>query len=488
MVRQDPIYVYVAKQDPPILAGVLDYDEAARTSTFRYVRSYLDNDTLPPIAPGPQFAKSAALIRTTDIHEGLPGVVRDALPDYWGRLVYASAIEKPVGEISSRDMLLADLGERPGFLLFGARPEWNDIREQFSVPTAPDLGMILDAAEIISRDGHIPPELRPVGRLLLQGSSMGGARPKTTLLHDGALWIAKFPAQSDMVDVPAVEQATAILARSAGIHNPETRLITLPDGRHVFLSKRFDRSLGPSGRFQRFGFVSALTLLDLDESENALGSYPSIARLLRQNGHVQAGTELFRRMVFNLLIRNTDDHLRNHAIILGTQGWRLSPAYDINPGIAREGIGTSFDLSIGLGRGGRSATLENARSDLSSFGVSDAEATHIIESCLDAISGWRRVFSDVGMPDRSVEAFHFTFASGNSSSERRSNPQNDITHVDYQGKMEGAKAIPGSMEDLIDRLKEFVAPRKEARPDTTRDVPVPGGEPPPSNNKRGGPK
>ncbi len=184
--------------------------------------------------------------------------------------------------------------------------------------------------------------------------------------------------------------------------------------------------MGPSGRFQRFGFVSALTLLDLDESENALGSYPSIARLLRQNGHVQVGTELFRRMVFNLLIRNTDDHLRNHAIIPGTQGWRLSPAYDINPGIAREGIGTSFDLSIGLGRGGRSATLENARSDLLSFGVSDAEATHIIESCLDAISGWRRIFSDVGMPDRSVEAFHFTFAYGNSTSERRLNPQNQV--------------------------------------------------------------
>lgn len=233
------------------------------------------------------------------------------MPDYWGRLVYAGRHGLPVEKVSNTDILLADVAERAGFLDFSVTPEWSDHRASIvDIPILEVLDMLVKTSDALMNHGSVGPEARWALQLLAQGTSMGGARPKSVVRMNGALWLAKFPAKDDHFDVSAVEHATHRMAASAGITVPDTHLLDLPDGRHVFLSKRFDRANG-----QRIPLVSALTSSGLDESENAKGSYKSIANILRQQDDESGAREVFSRMVFNAFIRNTDDHLRNHAFL-----------------------------------------------------------------------------------------------------------------------------------------------------------------------------
>jgi serine/threonine-protein kinase HipA len=207
--------------------------------------------------------------------------------------------------------------------------------------------------------------------------------------------------------------ALSDLARHVGIETPNTQLIPLPDGRGVFLSERFDREPvpGKSGSFFRKGFMSALTLLGLDEMENPLGSYPAMADAARKAG-IACGSDLFRRMVFNIAVRNTDDHLRNHGFIRERKEWRLSPAYDLMPAPAVPGISTFFDLSIGVGKMGRTATRENALSEAARFGHSRREAEEIFVTVAEGVKEWRAFFSKHGVSTTDIEKFSGSFSGG----------------------------------------------------------------------------
>ena len=393
----------------PVIAGILEYDETNRFGMFRYAKSYLARGDAIPLSMHPAFALTSTAVTET-ANDGLPGPIRDAMPDYWGRLVFAGRNGLPVEKVSNADILLADVAERVGFLDFSSTPEWSKrTSSSADIPMLEDLEKLVQTADALANHQLVENKATWALQLLAQGTSMGGARPKSVIQMNGALWMAKFPAKDDHFDVSAVEHATHRMAAHAGITVPDAHLLGLPDGRHVFLSKRFDRANN-----QRIPMVSALTSLGLDESENAKGSYMSVANILRQQGDEPGAKELFRRMVFNAFIRNTDDHLRNHAFLYSRQNrlWEISPAYDVNPSISRSGVGEEFDLSINVGVHGRAATLENLLSAASDFGMEARDAECVVRKIADVITNWVDYFKESDVDKRTMSLFADTFDSG----------------------------------------------------------------------------
>jgi serine/threonine-protein kinase HipA len=271
-----------------------------------------------------------------------------------------------------------------------------------ALPTLMDLDHLLEAAQRIEAGLPVPAHLQ----LLFAGApSVGGARPKAVLLCDGRQWIAKFPASGDRVDVSAIEHATLQLAQQAGLDVPPSRLVDLADGRRVLLIERFDRGTEADG-FPRRHMVSALTALGRHEMDSPDTAYADIARAIEQlgvAGQVQRDREeLFGRMVFNVLVSNDDDHLRNHAFLHDSAGggWRLSPLYDVVP---RASSSRDRFLHLAVGKQGRLATLDNALSDCTQFGLDTTRAAGIIERIAQAVRPWREAFETSHVPAEQIE-------------------------------------------------------------------------------------
>ncbi|MDA8150061.1 MAG: HipA domain-containing protein [Nitrospiraceae bacterium] len=403
------IYVFHALpgKETPVLAGMFEYNPSKSSGKFRYVRSYLEREEALPLSPVDVSTLKADIAHSGPNHEGIFGIFRDALPDFWGRMVYASTNALPFADVTNIVLMRKPDPFRPGALDFSTEstlPEAPAILEAFRMEE------IVQAAQEImdGNEGNIDPAKR---RLLLQGTSMGGARPKATVFYHGKLCLAKFPAKDDRYDHARIEMALSDMARSVGIDTPNTQVITLPDGRGVFLSERFDRDPVPGkpGSFFRKGFMSALTLLGLDEMDNPRGSYPAIVDAARKVG-IDCGAELFRRMVFNIAVRNTDDHLRNHGFIREGDRWKLSPAYDVMPAPASPGVSTFFDLSIGVGKMGRRATRDNALSASARFGLSRTDAEEIFMTVSEGVKNWRAFYEKHGVSAVDTEKFSGSFS------------------------------------------------------------------------------
>jgi serine/threonine-protein kinase HipA len=214
---------------------------------------------------------------------------------------------------------------------------------------------------------------------------MGGARAKAVVEDDEGLWIAKFPMRDDRWNNAAVERGMLELARECGIETPESRIEKL-GGESVLLVKRFDRSRMDGG-YLRHRMVSALTVLGADEVERGRWSYVELAdELGRWSERVaEDRRQLFRRMVFNALISNTDDHPRNHAMIAQKDGWRLSPAYDLTPEPSRAGS-VERELAMTVGEGGRRANRKNLMSAAERFALSQEEAAQIVDEMLAVVA------------------------------------------------------------------------------------------------------
>lgn len=266
-------------------------------------------------------------------------------------------------------------------------------------PSVLDLHYLLDAAARIEEGEPVPAQLEV---FFAGGPSVGGARPKAVVTVDGSEWIAKFPARNDPINVPLIEYATLELAREAGLEVPRTRMEDLADGRQVMLIERFDRELLPQGIGRRH-MVSALTLLALHEQDAPNSSYAAIADALGVHGvrgQITADrAELFARMVFNILVSNDDDHLRNHAFLYSSDsgGWQLSPLYDVvpKPQVAQERM-----LHLAVGPQGRAARLDNAMAGAGRFGLLPPDAASIIDRVVSAVRTWRETFDGLGVPAR----------------------------------------------------------------------------------------
>lgn len=327
------------------------------------------------------------------------GVFRDAAPDHWGRRVIENKLGR-LGPLPESTYLKHAGNNRTGALDFRDKPN-TPPRESQHVGLI-DLEYLLEASDRVQTGERLPGKL---ALLFDAGPSMGGARPKAVIVADGKEWLAKFGSTDDRFDVPCVEYATMQMARAAGLSVPALRLERV-NHRHVMLIERFDREYGATGVTTRRHFVSALTLMAKHESESSTASYQDIALAITRHGaHStirQDLAEIFKRMVFNILINNNDDHLRNHGFLWDSaaMGWRLSPLYDVVPAPV---IAQTRYLHLGVGQAGRLATLENAISQYGIFGLSRAEAENIINHIAMVIREWRVYFEDSGVKPQDIE-------------------------------------------------------------------------------------
>ena len=230
---------------------------------------------------------------------------------------------------------------------------------------------------------------------------------QATTEYDGKQWIAKFGRADDRFPVCRAEYVTMLLAAQVGINVPTVRIDKIL-GQDIYLIERFDRI--PDGKeYKRLPFISGLTIIGAHESESPLQSYRRLAEQLRLFGSnpLKDAQELWRRMVFNILCNNNDDHLRNHGFLWDGKGWRLSPGYDIVP---FPQAGLQRDLAIGVGRNGREATLHNALSDVGSFGLSRNEAVTIARDMQKTVkSGWQKLFKGNGFSLAEIERLRSCF-------------------------------------------------------------------------------
>lgn len=242
--------------------------------------------------------------------------------------------------------------------------------------------------------------------LVAPGASLGGARPKANFTEtDGSLWIAKFPARDDDRDIGAWEYVAHRLAGRAGIEVPPARLLRLGGTFHTFCVQRFDRSPGPQGAARRF-YASAMTLLRKDQSEGT--SYLELAQLLRARGdgaHASTDLEqLFRRVVFNVAVGNRDDHLRNHGFLLGESGWRLAPAFDVNPNVDKA------EHVLNLDDTDNRPNLGTVRNTATFYGITRDRADHIVEEVVRAVDGWQDEARQAGIARADIELAATAFA------------------------------------------------------------------------------
>lgn len=397
------VFIYLPNETVAVPAGVFTHDDSPGLGAFAYGRRYVERDNALPVDPvslplgGPPPPEVLS-------NGGIYGAFRDAAPDYWGRLVIAAHAKVPPEALSELDYLLASNATRGGNLDFRLSPE--DPEPSLQPPQFHQLAGLIEASARLEAGERAEAHLL---QLLRQGTSMGGARPKCTVLWNEALWIAKFPARGDSLNIPRIEYATMTLAGLCGITIPEIAMVTVGD-KDIFLSRRFDREKAGGGWLRR-GFVSGLSLLQWDEMDRLRWGYPEMADGMRRHMEIGEIQALYRRLIFNILVRNTDDHPRNHGFLV-ERGGRLilSPAYDIVPSMALPGVGSDFRLAMSIGEQGREATLENALSRAARFGLSDKEARDIIGQLLEIVSGWREHFAGRGVSGRDLEMLEPSFS------------------------------------------------------------------------------
>ncbi len=334
------------------------------------------------------------------------GAIRDALPDAWGRRVLSNKLRMQEEQLTDRVLIDNSSPNRSGALDFRIE---RDIEPRDSGLLRPvDLDHLLDAADRIEEGEPVPQHLLD---LLGEGPTLGGMRPKAVLMDEGRQWLAKFPTRRDSFNIPLIERATLELARLAGMNVPDTRVIEVNGRGTVMMIARFDRGTEADGYPKRH-MVSALTALGVHEMDSPRMSYADIADVLGRlgaAGHVNADRhELFRRMVFNILVSNDDDHLRNHALLhrgdLG--GWRLSPLYDVLP---RPSFGTERFLHLGVGAQGRLSTLDNAMTHCARFALTPTVAAAMIEEIAGVVREWKGHFEALGIPAAEIDKIQRAF-------------------------------------------------------------------------------
>jgi serine/threonine-protein kinase HipA len=402
------IFVYVDIENAPVLVGRLwtHVRSGKETASFEYDENWIKSPyrfSLEPaltIGPGPFHTAGG---RT------LFGAIGDSCPARWGRALIGRA-ERLQAEKEGRAprtlnegdiLLMVDDEARQGALRFAEREGGPFLRENrgMRVPPLIEIPELLAATEHLEEDKETAEEIR---LLLAPGSSLGGARPKASVRdRDGALAIAKFPHKNDETKVELWEAVALRLALEAGIQVPEARIEMVAD-KPVLLLRRFDRQ-GVS----RIPFLSAMSMLGAADREQR--SYMEIADAIRRYGANAPADlkQLWRRIVFSVLISNTDDHLRNHGFLYqGNNGWILSPAYDLNPvptDVKPRILSTAIDVE------NTSASLELALSVADYFDLKSREAKDIAAEVGTAVSRWREKANKLGIAEGEIDRMKSAF-------------------------------------------------------------------------------
>ncbi|MEZ5551516.1 MAG: HipA domain-containing protein [Pseudomonadales bacterium] len=402
------VYITLPGETSFITAGRFVMDKARGgqpLGKFVYGKNYLASKQAVPIDPGE--LKLANTTYETQGQKGLFGALRDASPDFWGRRVIERHTRSTA--LSELDYLLRSPNDRAGALGFGLNAQ----------PPAPlreynrtmDLEKLQQIADAIIADEELPKDDADTQQAheLLGGTSMGGARPKAVVEDNEGLWIAKFNRKDDKWDYAKIERAMLELARECGIQAAISKRTTIGD-RDALLVKRFDREKTDQG-YRRARMLSALTLLRADENERDKWSYVVLAEEVRKlsSQPTEDGPELFKRMVFNALISNDDDHPRNHAMIALNEDWKLSPAYDLTPSTPVSA--THRDLALQCGDMGRFANAKNLLTQCRRFLVEPEQAEKLIVGMEATVKArWRPIARAEGVTDQDCERISGAFA------------------------------------------------------------------------------
>ncbi len=343
------------------------------------------------------------------------GLFLDSSPDRWGRVlmrrreaIMARKENRKPQSLFESDYLLGVFDEhRMGGLRFKTDPEEDFLSAEKELASPPwtSLRELEYASLQLEKEEHddVDEELKWLNMLMVPGSSLGGARPKASVKGpEGNLWIAKFPSGNDARNIGAWEMVAWRIASNAGISVAPAMVRQFSSKHHTFMNQRFDRN-----KEQRIHFASAMTLLGYNDGTDYKDgvSYIELAEFLMQNGsNVDEDLkELWRRIVLNICIRNTDDHLRNHGFLLTPEGWTLSPIYDVNP--FPEGTG----LTLNISEDDNSLDLDLAKSVMHYFRLKKAEAEAIIDQVKAAVSDWQKFANDLGISRREQESMEPAF-------------------------------------------------------------------------------
>ena len=399
--------------DNPILLGKLYVDviRGFESYSFEYDDEWLKRTKMsvsidPDLIPygGRQYPNGKSIF----------GVFADASPDRWGRVLMtkrerllAEKESRKPHKLNSSDYLLGVYDEtRMGGLRFKLQsdgPFLSDDKETAAPPWA-SLRTLEEASRQFENDENVLNE-KWLNQLIRPGSSLGGTRPKATVVDEkGQLWIAKFPSKNDDNNTGAWEKVVHDLARMCELNVPESKLETFSKLGSTFLVKRFDR-IGS----KRIHFASAMTLLGKSDGANALDgtSYLDIASFIKSNGCNPKNDliELWKRILFNMAVSNTDDHLRNHAFILTKNGWALSPLYDVNP------VPYGDELSLNVNENDNRISIDLAIDTAQQFGISTNDAEAIAATILSTVmENWEKLASKYSISRGKIEDMRPAFS------------------------------------------------------------------------------
>lgn len=418
MARRE-IFVYAdwKEVEGPVLMGTLTSDllRGKEVFSFEYDKAWLDCGHAFILDPdlqlfkGPQYLSSDNKINF--------GLFLDSAPDRWGKVLMqrreaakARLEERKPRKLFETDYLLGVYdGHRMGGLRFKLEPTGpflNDDELQ-RIPPWTSLRELEQICLKLEEEDAIddPNYLQWLNILIKPGSSLGGARPKAGISDpDNHLWIAKFPSKNDTEDTGAWEMVTYEMAVSARITMAESRVVKFSGNHHTFLTKRFDRTING----ERIHFSSAMTQLGYaDGADAAAGvSYLELVDFITNHGAAVKEDlhELWRRIVFSICVSNTDDHLRNHGFLLTNRGWRLSPAYDINP------VESGTGLSLNINETDNALDLGLAMEVHEYFRLNKEEADQIVSQVGSAVRDWQKLASKyrITKAEQELKATAFT--------------------------------------------------------------------------------
>jgi serine/threonine-protein kinase HipA len=393
------------------LIGTLSalYAKGKKAFSFEYDKEWIKSKNQMLLDPDLQFYRGPQYPNNKENF----GIFLDSMPDTWGRTLMKRRASQEAALQSEKaktlyeiDYLLGVYDEsRMGAVRFKTNvngpfldnnnlsptPLWSSIRE------------LQEAAQNFENDTDNGEARNWLAILMAPGSSLGGARPKANILdNDKNLWIAKFPAKNDTTDKAAWEYLAYQLALKAGINMSECKIQKVTGNYNTFFTKRFDRE-----NDERIHFASAMTMTGNNEDtiRGHQASYLELAEFIQNygcdiNGNLE---QLWRRIIFNIAISNTDDHLRNHGFVLTKEGWILSPAYDLNPSIDKDGLALNIDMD------NNALSYELAKSVGIYFRLNENQMNTILEEVLTAVACWKEIAIKIGISNKEIQLMRKAF-------------------------------------------------------------------------------
>lgn len=397
--------------ESPTLVGVLSahFAKGKKAFSFEYEKDWLKRDGQRLLDPDIEFYSGPQYPTNKENF----GIFLDSMPDNWGKTLMkrraaqkARAIHKKAKTLYEIDYLLGVYDKsRMGALRFKTTIDGQFLDNDKNNPTPPwsSLATLQEAVNQLENDVESDAIKKWISVLIAPGSSLGGARPKANILdvHKN-LWIAKFPSKMDSIDKAAWEFLAYKLAVAAGIEMAASKIEKIGNSYHTFLTKRFDRKDG-----QRIHFASAMTMTGNTEEilKEHTPSYLELVEFIENYGaNVTANLhQLWRRIVFNISISNTDDHLRNHGFILTKEGWVLSPAYDLNPSTEKDGLALNIDMDD------NALDFNLAKSVGAYFRLNDEEMKTILDEVLMVVSNWKMYANEIGISRKEQQLMENAF-------------------------------------------------------------------------------